>query len=168
MLAFIWAEDSQHGIGYQGQLPWHMPADMQFFKETTTGNTIVAGSKTFATFKRPLPNRKNIVLTSQDAQNFPEGVTVCHSVKEVLTEYRNYPQQKMFIVGGAQLFKDFLPYTNDLYRTTIEHEFKVDTYMPEVDYSDFVLSDFVEGKVDEKNQYPYHFQHFQRIKPEIS
>ena len=166
MLAFIWAEDSQHGIGYQGQLPWHMPADMKFFKETTMGNTIVAGSKTFATFKRPLPKRKNIVLTSQDAQNFPAEVVVCHSVAEVLEQYKQDPEQKMFILGGARLFQDFLPYATDLYRTTIDHEFEIDTYMPEVDYSHFILSDFVEGEVDEKNHYPYHFEHYTRVEPQ--
>lgn len=165
MLAFIWAEDSNHGIGYQGQLPWHLPADMQFFKETTMGNTIVAGRKTFATFKRPLHNRKNIVLTTRDAAEFPEGVAVFHSVKEVLTYYTSRLDEKMFIVGGSRLFADFLPYTTDLYRTTIEHEFDVDTYMPEIDYSQFLLNDFEQGKVDEKNPYPFKFEHFIRVKP---
>lgn len=166
MLAFIWAEDSNHGIGYQGQLPWHMPADMKFFKDTTTGNTIVAGRKTFESFKRPLHNRKNIVLTSRDEKDFPEGVVVYHSVKEVLEYYTRQPSQKMFIIGGVRLFEEFLPYATDLYRTTIDHEFAVDTYMPEIDYNHFMLSDFVEGKVDEKNKYPHHIEHFMRVEPE--
>ncbi len=165
MLAFIWAEDSNHGIGYQGKLPWHLPADMKFFKDNTTNNTIVAGRKTFESFKHPLHQRKNIVLTAQDASNFPAGVAVFHSIRDVITYYNRRHNEKLFIVGGVRLFKDFLPYATDFYRTRIDHEFKVDTYMPDIDYSEFMLNDYVEGKVDEKNPYPYHFEHFIRVKP---
>ncbi|PWG00811.1 dihydrofolate reductase [Levilactobacillus bambusae] len=138
MLAFLWAEDAEGGIGKDGQLPWSLSDDMAFFKQTTVGNTIVAGTKTYASFHRPLPNRTNIVLTHQSDDQFPDGVIVCHTVPELLkvTEASETP---VYVVGGADIFSQLMPYATDLLRTKIEATYGSDTFMSPINYEDFDL-----------------------------
>ena len=160
MLAAIWAQD-QHGlIGREQQLPWHLPADLKFFKETTIGQTIVMGRKTFEGMgKRPLPKRQTILLT-RDQTYQAENVLVLHSLAEVLA----YAQDKdVFITGGAQIYRDFLPYCDFLYRTVIDGSFTGDTYFPEVDWTQWQLLQTTTGRLDEKNQYPHRFETYRRI-----
>ncbi|MCC9274151.1 MAG: dihydrofolate reductase, partial [Enterococcus aquimarinus] len=109
MLAALWAEDLQGIIGKDQTLPWHLPNDLKYFKEMTIGKTIVMGRTTFEGMgSRPLPNRQTIVLTrNPDYQ--AEGVTVMHSVDDVLA-YAKTKEEPTMIIGGAVVFQDFLPY----------------------------------------------------------
>ncbi|ANZ61993.1 dihydrofolate reductase [Secundilactobacillus paracollinoides] len=161
-MIFIWAEDNNHGIGYKGNLPWHLSSDMRFFKRTTTGNTLVSGSRTFASYGKPLPHRKNIVLTTNRHKTYPEGVLVLHSVDDLLTYEDHHPDETIYISGGAKVFASLLPYVDELLRTRIDHEFKVDTYMPDIDYSQFELVSSEAGVVDEKSPYVHYFEAFKR------
>ncbi|PTM22426.1 dihydrofolate reductase [Lactobacillus sp. PFC-70] len=162
MLIYLWAESHGGVIGYQGQLPWHLPADMHFFKTTTTGHTIIAGARTFASFGRPLPHRKNIVVSHRPAANFPADVTVLDSLVAVRTYARAHEAEQLFVVGGAQLFAGLLPDVDQLYRTTIQADFPGDTWMPEIDYSQFTRIGHQVGQTDERNPYPFEFEQFQR------
>lgn len=161
-MIFIWAEDLNHGIGFRGHLPWHLSSDMKFFKRMTTGNTLVSGSRTFLTYGKPLPHRKNIVLTTNRQKQYPEGVLVLHSVDDLLTYQEHHPEETIFISGGAKVFASLLPYVDELVRTRIDHEFEVDTYMPTIDYSLFELVSSEPGVVDEKSPYPHFFDRFTR------
>ncbi|WP_283678760.1 dihydrofolate reductase [Lentilactobacillus sp. Marseille-Q4993] len=156
MISFIWAEDKNGLIGSNGTLPWHLPDDMHFFKQTTTGHPIVAGSRTFASFGRPLPNRENIVISSRD--DFPEEVVVFHSIPEFLKVAETRSDEEFFVVGGSRIFAQLVDNVDRLYRTKIEAEFSGDTYMTEIDYSDFSLDKSIPGIVDEKNKYAHTFQ----------
>ncbi|WP_261809220.1 dihydrofolate reductase [Levilactobacillus humaensis] len=162
MLIFLWAEGNQGVIGQNGQLPWHLPADMHFFKTVTTGNTILAGSRTYASFGRPLPNRQNIVITHQDRTNFPAEVIVLDSIDAVRQYAATHRQDKLFVVGGAQIFEALLPDVDQLYRTVIEADFAGDTWMPAIDYSQFKLTATQPGVRNEKNPYEYRFEQYQR------
>lgn len=162
MLIFLWAESQGRVIGLHGGLPWHLPADMHYFKTVTTGHTIVAGSKTFASFPRPLPNRKNIVVSHQPATAFPENVSVLHSLSAVRAYAAARPQEKIFVVGGAQLFAGLLDDVDFLYRTRIDAGFDGDTWMPVIDYSQFTLIDQQPGIRNEKNPYDFVFEQYQR------
>ncbi|MFC6260319.1 dihydrofolate reductase [Levilactobacillus fujinensis] len=163
MLIFLWAESQGHVIGLNGHLPWHLPADMHFFKTVTTGNTIIAGSKTFASFPHALPNRKNVVVTHQAATNFPAGVTVLNSFDAVREYAIQRPNEKLFVVGGAQLFEGLQDDVDFLYRTTIDAGFDGDTWMPALDYSKFQRINWQPGVRNEKNPYDYAFEQFQRV-----
>ncbi|WP_203641134.1 dihydrofolate reductase [Levilactobacillus andaensis] len=163
MLIFLWAESQGHVIGFKGQLPWHLPADMHFFKTVTTGNTIIAGSKTFASFPHALPNRTNVVLTHQPAENFPASVTVLNSLDAVREYAAQRPAEKLFIVGGAKLFDELRDDVDFLYRTTIDAGFDGDTWMPALDYSKFQRINRQPGVRNEKNPYDYVFEQFQRV-----
>lgn len=163
MIAFIWAEANHHIIGNQGKLPWSLPNDMRFFKENTINNTIVTGSKTYASFKKPLPNRINIVLSKHRlVDDLPTGVLLMNKTADVLEYEKNHQNQQIFIIGGSQIFKQFIDEVDYLYKTVIDYDFVGDTKMPEIDYQKFELINQIEGKIDEKNRYEHHFEIYKR------
>jgi len=162
MLIFLWAEGHNGVIGKNGHLPWHLPADMHFFKTVTTGNTIVAGSRTYHSFGRPLPNRQNIVVTHQPASHFPSEVIVLNTLTAVREYAAKHRDEKIFVVGGAQLFIALLDDVDFLYRTVIDANFTGDTWMPGIDYEKFQLIATQPGIRNEKNPYDYHFEQYQR------
>lgn len=155
MYVLVWAEDEQGAIGKNGQLPWHLPNDLKFFKETTLGKTIVMGRKTFESMgSRPLPKRQNFVLTRQSDYVAP-GATV-------ITDIAQLPEGDIFVIGGSQIYKQFLPIADVLIRTKIHSTFDGTTYFPAVNWDEWELVEETPGLVDEKNQYEHHFQRFER------
>ena len=161
MLAALWAEDLQGVIGKDQTLPWHLPNDLKYFKEMTIGKTIIMGRTTFEGMgSRPLPNRQTIVLTrNPDYQ--AEGVTVMHSVDDVLA-YAKTKEEPTMIIGGAVVFQDFLPYYDLLYRTVIEEKFSGDTYFPSINWIEWELRTWKQGVTDEKNKYAHRFETYRR------
>lgn len=133
MIAAIVAIDERFGIGYDGQLLAHIPEDMKHFKELTSGNAVVMGRKTWDSLpQKPLPNRENIVITSHPhkAEQFD---VVFWNMEEAL-EWLENTQKDVFIIGGASIYKQFLPYCDTIYITLIHKVFdNVDTYFPTID-----------------------------------
>lgn len=161
MIAFLWAQDKNGSIGYQGTLPWYLPNDLKFFKQMTVNNVVVMGRKTFEGMnKRPLPNRINIILTTDPAYQ-AEGVKVMHSREEVLDFARAY-QGDTFITGGANVFSFFMDDADVLHRTLIEGEFKGDTFIPEIDWTKWKLVKTEAGTLDDRNKYPHVFETYVR------
>lgn len=150
-----------YAIGKNNQLLWHMPADLKFFKQTTSGHTVIMGRKTFDSVGKPLPNRRNIVI-SRDAQLKIDGVEVVNSLAEALAITKTEEKQ-VFIVGGAEIYKQALPKTKNLYLTTIHHNFEADTFFPEIDRNEWKLISSEAHKADEKNKYAYTFEVLERI-----
>lgn len=162
MISYLWAEANHHVIGVDGTLPWHLPADMQYFKKLTTHQIILAGRTTYESFKRPLPNRLNVVLTSHSKDEFPPEVLVLNTLLEVLEFTKQFRDKEIIVVGGAKIFKEFMPYVDKLYRTVINADFAGDTTMPEIDYNDFTLESSTPGVMDSKNVYPHTFEVYTR------
>lgn len=161
MIAYLWAQDENGTIGYQGTLPWRLPNDLKFFKEKTIHNAVVMGRKTFEGMgKRPLPNRINIILTT-DPTYEAAGVTVMHSRQEVLDFAKSY-EKDTFITGGTGVFKDFLEDADVLYRTIIKGEFKGDTQFPPLNWQEWKITEATPGILDEKNRYPHVFETYVR------
>ncbi|MGM8216399.1 dihydrofolate reductase [Bacillaceae bacterium W0354] len=158
MLSVIVAMDENNVIGYQNDLPWHLPNDLKRFKRITTGHTIVMGRKTYESIGRPLPNRQNIIMT-RDSHFTAEGCTVIHSWEE-LNQYLN--DEELFLIGGAELIKQAIPIVDRLYLTIIHHSFEGDTYFPNLNMDDWEVVEKVEGIVDEKNKYPHTFYTYDR------
>lgn len=163
MIAAIWAQDENGLIGRDGVLPWHLPNDLQFFKQMTENNVIVMGRKTFEGMdKKLLPNRKTIVLTSNTEYD-GAGALVMHSVDEVLAFAEAF-EGITFITGGGEIYKTFLPYTDVLYRTFIKETFDGDTYFPYLDWDEWNIVSVSAGDVTEKNKYAHDFEAYQRNK----
>ena len=130
MISLIVAHDENRVIGYKNELPWHLPGDLKYFKEMTMGKPIVMGRKTFESIGRPLPGRRNIVIT-RNADYKAEGIEVVGSLKDALTLVSD--AEEIMIIGGAQIFEQVMPIADKLYITLINHTFKGDTYFPTYD-----------------------------------
>lgn len=116
-------------IGNQNKLPWHLPEDLKHFKALTMGHKIVMGRKTFAAIGRPLPGRENIVLT-RDPTYLAAGVRVIHSPDEI----HPAPDEEIFIIGGVEIYKLFLPRADRFYLTVIDKDFSGDAHFPLADW----------------------------------
>ncbi|WP_271397683.1 dihydrofolate reductase [Salinicoccus roseus] len=162
MLAYVWAEDENKLIGRDKALPWRLPADIKFFKDVTMQGDIVTGRKTYETIpNRPLPGRRNIVLTLQADYEAP-GAIVVHSKEEILAlEKEN--DEDLYIIGGGTLFRMFEDEVDVLYRTVIHDTFEGDTYFPQdFDYTPFERVEAWPGPVDERNKYPHTYEVWRR------
>ncbi|WP_297435141.1 dihydrofolate reductase [uncultured Clostridium sp.] len=129
----IVAVDKKFGIGHKGNLLLRIPGDMKFFKENTINNVIVMGRETLESLPKqaPLKDRVNIVLTrSKDYKK--DGFVVCNSVNETLEKLKEYTNKEVFIIGGEAIYKEFLPYCDELYITKIENEYIADKYFPNI------------------------------------
>ncbi|AYW50590.1 dihydrofolate reductase [Tetragenococcus halophilus] len=162
MLIAIWAQDKNGLIGKDNKLPWYLPNDLKFFKNNTINNTLVMGRKTFEGMGgRPLPDRETIILT-KDPNYKAENVKILHSIDEVIG-LANRQSTPVFVGGGTEIFRELLPHFDYLYRTFIDEVFTGDTYMPEVDWSQWKLKEEKEGVVDERNHYKHRFEIYERV-----
>lgn len=163
MISFVWAEDENRVIGLEGVLPWHLPADLKFFKKVTMTGTMLMGRKTYESFPNgPLPGRDHIVLTrNQDYSVDSDQVTVVHSKEEALDLIHD-SNEPVHIIGGANIFDQFKNEVNTLYRTVVHDTFDGDTIMPAIEYEQFELVSSEEGQVDDKNKYPHTYMIYKR------
>lgn len=160
IISLIVAADEQNGIGKHNQLLCHLPADLKYFRLTTTGHHIVMGRKTYESVGRPLPNRTNIVV-SRNADLAIEGCVVKTSLDEAIAFARSNNETELFITGGGIIFEQALPVTNRIYLTRIHHTFDADTFFPALDHQwKSVKNEYHEA--DEKNAYPFSFQVFEK------
>ena len=127
MISLIVAHDKNRVIGYENKMPWHLPGDLQYFKEMTMGKPIIMGRKTFESIGRPLPGRRNIVITRNENYN-ADGIEVVSSLDEALQLTKDAGET--MVIGGEQIFRLALPLADRLYITLIDVEFKGDTYFP--------------------------------------
>ena len=134
-LSMIAAIGKNNELGYENKLLWHLKEDMQFFRKTTTGKTIIMGRKTFESLPGLLPKRKHIIITNnQNYQN--NDVIIMHSVDEVISYIQN-TQEECFIIGGGKVYKEFLPFAHTLYLTEIEDSKRADTFFPVFSKDDY-------------------------------
>ena len=156
-IAAIWAEDKNHLIGKDKVLPWYLPADLQHFKQTTMGQLILMGRKTFDGMgRRVLPGRTSLILTrDRSYQIDQENVLVFHSLQEVLDWFDNQDKD-LYITGGSEMFSVFAPYLDQLIKTEIDGVFDGDTYFPaDFDWTLFEEVSSSEFSRDDKNAYDF-------------
>jgi dihydrofolate reductase len=158
-LSIIVAMDNNHLIGKDNGLPWHLPADLAFFKKVTTGHSIVMGRKTYDSIGRPLPNRRNLVIT-RDTDVSIEGCEVFNSIDSALQSAKE--EDEVLVIGGANLCKQVLGHVDRLYITHIEGVFEGDTYFPDYDEGGWREISCESHTPDEKNPYHYHFKILER------
>ncbi|MDT2045969.1 dihydrofolate reductase [Priestia flexa] len=158
MISLIVAMDNNRLIGKENDLPWRLPADLQYFKQTTMGHTIVMGRKTFESIGKPLPNRRNVILTGNKDYHH-EGVKVIHSVDDLMSLEE---ESELFVIGGATVYEQTMNVATRLYVTHIEEAFEGDTYFPEIDSSVWKEVSKKQGIKDEKNPYVYYFTVYER------
>lgn len=166
-IALIWAMARNRVIGRNNTLPWRLPADMRHFRELTTGHPVLMGRRTFESLGRPLPNRTNIVVTS-DRLYTAQGCLVAHSLDEAFAlAVPHLPPNdpEIFVIGGAQLYTQLLPRADRLYLTLVETEVEGDAWFPEFDQTNWQETLRLTHSADEKNPYACVFQTLERKKP---
>lgn len=161
MISFIVAADENNLIGKDNQLPWHLPSDMKYFKNQTWGMTVIMGRKSLDSLGKPLQGRTNIVVTRNKEWKH-EGVRVAHSVDEAVEIAKKTGAKEIFIIGGAQIFKEAMPIVDRIYLTRIHHKFEGDAYFPEISASEWSMVKNRFCDVDEKNKYQHSFQVWER------
>ncbi|EKD50605.1 MAG: dihydrofolate reductase [uncultured bacterium] len=137
MLSIIVAIAKNNCIGINNQMPWHIPEDFAHFKKITMGHTVVMGEKTFESIGKPLPGRKNIIITL--LKNYhPEGVDVIHGLDELFALAQG--DDEVFVIGGATIYKLTLPYADRLYLTRVNITLDGDAFFPQIDFeNDFEI-----------------------------
>lgn len=144
---------SNNAIGKNNKLLWHLPKDLKHFKELTTGHTVIMGRKTFDSVGRPLPNRRNIVVTRQNINI--EGCEVVNSLDAALALASG--EAEVDIVGGAEIYRQAMHLTNRIHLTIVHQNFDADTFFPEIDYSEWEETTREDHQPDETNPISFSF-----------
>ena len=155
-LTIIVAVDAKLGIGINNTLAWHLPEDLIRFKQITTGHTIIMGRKTYESIGRPLPNRRNIVLTRQTGWHAP-GIEVVHTLQDAMAlTGDNEADVEAFVIGGAEIYAQALPLCSKLLVTEIHHDVHCDTFFPAIDQHVWHETERITQHSD-KNAFDYAF-----------
>jgi len=159
-LSIISGMDRNRLIGTNNALPWHLPADMAFFKRTTMGKPVLMGGKTWQSIGRPLPGRRNIVITRNPDFN-PAGSETADSIEAALALVGEHPEA--MLMGGSSLYEQTMDIADALYITEIHHVFEGDAWFPEIDPAIWKEVSREEYAADEKNRYDHAFVKYLRL-----
>lgn len=141
-------------IGHDGDMPWHLPADLEHFKSLTSGHAIAMGRRTWDSIGRPLPNRHNIVVTRQEHFE-ADGATVVHSIEEAT---KAAADQRLFIIGGGEMYALVMHEATHLHLTRIHTTIEGDTSFPQIDESLWILEESIDRAADDQNQFDLTFE----------
>jgi dihydrofolate reductase len=158
IVSIVVAISENHAIGKDNKLLWYLPNDLKHFKNITTGHTVIMGRKTYESVGKPLPNRRNIIITRQNMT--VEGCEVVNSIDAALALC--ITEDEVFIVGGAEIYKQSLSKTDRIYITIVHKKFEGDTYFPEIEGNIWKETEREDYEPDEKNLLPYSFITFER------
>ena len=153
IVSIVVAIAENHAIGKDNQLLWHLPKDLKHFKEITSGGTVIMGRKTYDSVGKPLPNRRNIIITRQQIEI--AGCEVVNSLQAGLDLCREH--KEVFIVGGAEIYKQAMPLTDKIYLTIVHENFEADTYFPEISKDIWKETERTDHEADEKNPLSFSF-----------
>ncbi|WP_010233487.1 dihydrofolate reductase [Clostridium arbusti] len=163
MFTIIAAVAKNNAIGKDNKLLWHLPEDLKRFKKITTGHTIIMGRKTFESLPKVLPDRHHIVITRNKSFKVEDNrVTVVNSIEDLLDLLKK--NEEYFVIGGAEVYKQLLPYVEKIYLTSIDKEFNADAFFPDIDYKAWSVVEKTEYQKNGKNLLPYRFITLKRIK----
>jgi dihydrofolate reductase len=161
MISLIAAMAENRVIGKDGMLPWHLPEDLKRFKRTTVDHTVIMGRRTFDEIKRPLANRRNVVITRNRDFRQP-GVTVVPNLDEALA--LGAGEREVFVIGGAEIFRLALPRADRLYLTVVHGTVEGDAYFPLFETGDWVLVEDQRHEADEKHAYAFSFRTYEHLR----
>ena len=168
ILSIIAGIGKNNELGLENKLLWDLPRDMKHFREATSGHPVIMGQNTFESIGKPLPNRRNIILTKDTSYN-PEGIEVAYSIEEAIKLARTSPQpspykgegenaeEEVFVIGGAQIYKQMIDKADKLYITHVGKEFTADTFFPTIDLNYWKEISREHFDADKQNNLPMDF-----------
>lgn len=161
-ITLIVAAAENNAIGKGNQMLWHLPNDFKYFKQHTLKHSVVMGRKTYESIGKPLPERRNIVIT-RNQEWMAEEVDVANSLDEVLTYCRD--EREIFIIGGAEIYKQALPLASKVLLTRVHTSMNADAYFPDLDSSIWKLVSSEKHQADERHAYDYTFEVYKQTQP---
>lgn len=167
LVSAIVATAKNNVIGKDNQIPWHLPADLAYFKRTTLEHHIIMGRNCFRSIGRPLPKRTNIVVT-RDPFFRADGVLVAHSVEEALGMAFDNGEQEVFIIGGGAIYRETQDLWDKIYLTEVDLEVEGDVFFPETDPADWRETWCEHHAPDAKNEWAYTFKILERIEGDLN
>jgi dihydrofolate reductase len=162
IISLVVAAANNNVIGKDNQLVWNLPNDMKFFKNVTWGMPVVMGRKTFESLGKPLPGRKNIILTRQSNWNV-EGTVAVKNIDDAILLVNEMDVKEMMVIGGGEIFKMIFPRANRIYITRVDAEPEGDAFFPVIDPKEWKLVNKKDHEADAKHKYNYSFQTWERI-----
>ena len=167
-LSLIVAASDNRVIGLAGKIPWHLPADMRYFRKKTEGHPIIMGRKTFQSIGKVLPNRRNIVISRQEFPAKPLEFDVAHSLEEALkiaqsvSSTRSSPEDEVFVIGGGEIYAQALPLADRIYFTHVYGKFEGDAFFPMLDPHQWHEIDREDHAANAENPCNYSFITYER------
>lgn len=164
ILSVIVAMAHHRVIGQNNQMPWHLPADLAWFKKNTLHKPVIMGRKTFESIGRPLPNRHNIIVSRQAVSdlNANPNISWVQSIEAALSLVQAQHVEEAFVIGGGNIYQQVLPLINRLYLTHIDADLQGDTYFPDYLPEQWQVIYQQDHQSDEQNSYPYQFEILER------
>jgi dihydrofolate reductase len=164
LLSFIVAVSENNAIGKNNALPWHLPDDLKFFKRTTMGKPVLMGRKTYESLGKPLPGRLNIVVTTREWLDVPDGVVVYNDLNSAVERLQQEENEEGFIIGGGMIFSETIGLVERMYITRVNCIVPDATaFFPAVDHTHWKLTHEEKHEADEKHKYSFSIQQFDRI-----
>lgn len=158
-ITIVVAISENHAIGKDNKLLWYLPNDLKHFKDITTGHTVIMGRKTYDSVGKPLPKRRNIIITRQNIKI--NGCEVVGSIAAALELCKQ--EEEVFIVGGAEIYKLAMHLTDRIYLTVVHKEYEADTFFPEINLKEWKEAYREDHQPDERNLIPYSFVTYERL-----
>ena len=164
MIAVIVAMARNGAIGKDNDLLWHISADLKRFKALTGGHTVLMGRRTYDSLpKKPLPNRKHLILTSDAGYPVPEGGQRLADVAACQAYFAAHPDEDIFIIGGGQVYKQLLPYADRLYLTEVQADFEADTFFPALKAEEWRVQECGEWQTDPRTALRFRYMVYKRL-----
>jgi dihydrofolate reductase len=157
MISMIVAVAENGVIGKNNDLPWHLPDDLKFFKNTTKGHVILMGRKCFESFGKPLPHRTNVIIT-RNTEYKQEGAKVVHSLEDALSVAKEKQETEVFVCGGEEIYRQSMDKADKLYLTRIHAKVEGDVHFPDFDEDQWELISEEYHSTDEKHVYDFTFR----------
>ena len=161
IVSLVVAVSTNNIIGKDNKLLWSLPNDMRHFKNVTWGLPVVMGRKTFESFKRPLPGRKNIILSNQKGLKV-DGAVVVSSMSDVELLVKEMDVKELMVIGGGEIYRMYFPRANKIYLTRVDTVIEGDTTFPVIDEKNWKLVSKIDNKADEKHAFDYSYELWER------
>ena len=159
IVTIVVAIGENNAIGKNNELLWYLPKDLRHFKTITKGHTVIMGRKTFESVGKPLPNRRNIIIT-RNTDLAIEGTEVVHTIEEALELCKQ--DEEVFIIGGAEIYKMAMQHTDKIYLTVVHEHFEADAFFPEIDHNLWLETASEKHLPDDKNNLSFTFSTLER------
>lgn len=159
MISIIVATSKNRVIGMNNKIPWHLPLDFKYFKEKTSGSSIIMGRKTFDSIGKPLPNRDNIIITRNKDLKI-DGCIIVNSLEDAIKVAKS---EEIFIIGGSEIYNTSLSIADKIYLTLVHDTFEGDAFFPELS-AEWIKVNRKDNPIDDKHKYKYSFIEYEKCK----